>query len=277
VSGEFLIMRDITLLKSLLQKYVKLNKEIINTYAIAVVPSKRTGKLPINDLDIEEDFIFFCFTKFTKTMLAIESLISKDLNEDALILTRSNYECFINAKSVIKTSGMIDHLVEYKLGLVNEKRYKKKSRNQIISKDSEGAFKYISSVWEIAKSANEESTYNYVYSFLCEITHLNMLTSGYYRKGIEYSYSLSSKIAKYNALLWNVYLNIKFYYTLIESEIIEDEEYNESLAGMLITDTIKLQKVFETEIKRIEQETDMNDEYVKYIDILKNLFRKIGE
>lgn len=171
---------------------------------------------------------------------------------------------------------MIDHLVEYKLGLVNEKRYKRKSRDKIISIDGGVPIKYISSVWEVAKSANEESTYNFVYSFLCELTHLNMLTSGYYREGITYFYSLSSEISKYNVLLWNVFLNMKFYYTLIESEIIEDEECNESIAGMLINDSIKLQEVFETEIKRIQKETDMTEEFVKYINILRELVIGLG-
>jgi hypothetical protein len=99
-------------LEKLFKKYLKLNKRIVDEYSVAVVPAKRMAQIPVNDLDVEEDFIYFCFTKFTKSMIAINELMSKELYEDALILTRSNYECFINAKSVIKTEGMIEHLVD---------------------------------------------------------------------------------------------------------------------------------------------------------------------
>lgn len=262
-------------LNKVFKKYLELNKKIIDEYAIAVVPTKRLNNFPVNDLDIEEDFIFFCFTKFTKSLIAIQHLLLNELNEDALILTRSNFECLINAKSIVKNSEMINHLVEYKLGLINEKKYKKKPRSQIANVGDQETFEYISSVWKIAEIANEETTYKFVYSFLCEVTHLNMLTSGYYREGTSYSYTLTSGIAKHNALLWNVYFNLKFYQVLIESEIIEDEKCNKLISTMLITGTILLKEVFEIEITRIRKDSNNTEEQLKYIDILEQLIKNI--
>ena len=64
-------MENINELQKLFEKYVTLNKLIVNNQAIAVVPGKRIANISVSDLDIEEDYIFFCFTKFTKTLISI--------------------------------------------------------------------------------------------------------------------------------------------------------------------------------------------------------------
>lgn len=271
------------MLKKLLEKFDRLNKLIVDQQAIAVVPGKRQGNLPVSDLDIEEDYIFYCFTKFTKTLISIQKLIESALFEDALILTRSNYECFIHAKSIIKQNDMINHLVEYKLGLIDEKRYKyalsKKGRvirDKVIDTLTSEEHTYISQVRSIAIKANEDITYEHVYSYLCDITHCNLITSSYYRDGIHYSYELVSKEAEFNVLLWNVYFNYKFYNTLIEAEILEIEELEEMVLDVLLSDSLKLMKVFEDEEKRIIQELkNLNDE--EQIEKLRNYIKVVNE
>lgn len=277
-------MNQIHKLHQMFKKYIDLNKLIVDEQAMAVVPAKRNDNIPVNDLDIEEDYIFFCFTKFTKSLLSIQHLVNLHLYEDALILTRSNYECLIHAKSVIKYGGMIDHLVEYKLGLRGEKRYKfavnKKGwrvKNKIIDKGTLEEYEYIEQVRSIAKKAMETDTYDHIYSYLCEMTHCNFITSGYYRDGIIYSYELISEKALYNVLLWNVYFNLKFYNTLIEAEILEIEDLEELVQGVLITDPIKVCEIFEFEQKRIiklfeEQPLDSEKESIEeYLEILNKL------
>nr|WP_285842629.1 DUF5677 domain-containing protein [Ureibacillus chungkukjangi] len=261
-----------------------MNKQIIDQQAIAVVPSRKIANLPISDLDVEEDYIFFCFTKFTKTMLAIQKLIELELFEDALILTRSNYECFIHAKSVVKYNNMIDHLVEYKLGLINEKRYKyvenKKGRivrNKIVDIANSKEFDFINQIKSIAIKANEKITYEYIYPYLCDITHCNLITSAYYRDGIKYSYDKVNEQAKFNVLLWNVYFNLKFYNTLIEAEIFEIDELEERVLDVLISDSLKLLKVFEQEEKKAIKQLDEltgsteRDSFMNYINVIKEL------
>ncbi|REJ21193.1 MAG: hypothetical protein C6W54_18330 [Bacillaceae bacterium] len=56
--------------KNFFKKYLKLNKRIVGEYSVAVVPPKRMAQIPVNDLNVEEDFIYFCFSKFTKSMIA---------------------------------------------------------------------------------------------------------------------------------------------------------------------------------------------------------------
>ncbi|WP_029098171.1 DUF5677 domain-containing protein [Brevibacillus thermoruber] len=262
-------------LKRMLKQYIELNKTIVDVQALAVVPAKRAGKMPVNELDIEEDFIFFCFSKFTKTLLAIDKLIKTGYYEDALILTRSNYENFINSKAVVTNPEMIYHLVEYKLGLIDEKRYKFVDRKKsiIASVETNAEIEYINTIWNIALNANEKDTYKLVYSYLCDITHCNFVTSGYYRNGTQYSYELKNEIALYNVLLWNVFLNIKFYNVLIAGEIFEVEELEEAVLDLLLDDIIKFAKIIEDEIKRFRKESSADDkeknEYERKLDIIK--------
>ncbi|MED0708837.1 DUF5677 domain-containing protein [Aneurinibacillus aneurinilyticus] len=256
------ITSNIKILKRMLKLYIELNKQIVDVQALAVVPAKRASNLPVNDLDIEEDFIFFCFSKFTKTILAIDKLIKSGFYEDALILTRSNYENFINSKAVVINPKMIDHLVEYKLGLINEKKYKfvNKRKSIIANIETNAEIQYINTISKIAKKSKEQDTYRIVYSYLCDITHCNIITSGYYRNGIQYSYELKNEIALYNALLWSVFLNIKFYNVLIVGEIFEYDELEEAVLGLLLNDNIKFVRIIEDEIKRFRKDTDADEE-----------------
>lgn len=277
------LMDSNKMLKKLLVKFDRLNKLIVDQQSIVVVPARRQANLPVSDLDIEEDYIFFCFAKFTKTLIAIQKLIEIELFEDALVLTRSNYECFIHAKSIIKKNDMINHLVEYKLGLIGRKRYKyaPSNRNYVIDIHTSEVHPYVSQVKDIAQKANESITYKHVYSYLCDITHCNLITSSYYRDGVRYSYKLVSKEAEFNVLLWNVYFNLKFYNTLIEAEIFEIEELEERVLDVLSSDSLKLMTVFEAEEKRIIQELkNLNDEnqiagLKKYLNVVEKLKRNL--
>ncbi|PIC94627.1 hypothetical protein CSV69_15800 [Sporosarcina sp. P26b] len=274
-------MDKIKSLEDMLNKYVALNKLIVDEQAMAIVPTLRKAKLPVNDLDVEEDFIFFCFTKFTKTLISIQCLIRQHLFEDSLILTRSNYECLINAKSVINDEDMVDHLVEYKLGITTGKythpltQKSKPIRNKLErSKDSTGSFEYFYQINTIAEKANETITYESLYSYLCEITHCNFLTSGYYRNGTNYSYKNESPSALLNVLLWNVFLNLKFFNTLIEAEIFDIPDLEEQVIGVLSSDVIKIIEIFEEEEKEInksiEEETN-EDNKAEMIDSLERI------
>ncbi|WP_221563171.1 DUF5677 domain-containing protein [Alkalihalobacillus sp. TS-13] len=272
--------KEIKKLQNLLTKYIELNKMIVDQQAIAVVLSKKVGNIPVSDLDYEEDFIFFCFTKFTKSMIAIETLIESDLYEDALNLTRSNYECLINAKAVTKSDDMLDQLIDYKLGLNGEKKYRhafsKKGNpiyNKVVNIHTLEEDNLIN-IKGIADKAEEEVSYNNVYSFLSEITHCNFLTSGYYREGIDYSYSMVNEIALVNTLLWNVYFNIKFYGLFIDEEVFDIEDLEKHVLSILLSDTLKVAKILEDEEKRVEneakklQDQDEIDQAKQYINRL---------
>lgn len=274
---------DIWILRGMFNSNLKLNKEIIDDQAIAVVPGKTAGDLPVNDLDIEEDYVWFCFAKFTKTCLAIQKLIKSDLCEDALILTRSNYETLIHAKAVINSRGAIDHLVEFKLGLEYGK-YKKTRQKappgyRIIadSTDTTQTFQYTDKIWKIAELANESNSYERVYRYLCDLTHCDIDTIGYYQKGSHYSYKGLSQKALLNTLLWNVYINNKFYNVLMNGEMLEISKLERKVVDAIIEENQLLEEIFDMQILKIQtyltsmEDGEMKQKLEKYINGLKTL------
>lgn len=272
-------MSEIKKIKRLFDRYIDLNKRIVKLQSIVVVPSKRIGGMPVNDIDIEEDFVYFCFAKFTKTMNSINVLIKEKLYEDALILLRSNFECFINAKAVVVSSECLDSFIEYKLGLIDGKKYKKKNgrSDRIRNVNTGEEFEYIDRIYDIAQKANETDSYRYLYKYLCEITHCNFITSGYYRDGVVYSYEKVNEVALYNVLLWSVYLNYKFYNCLIEDEIFDIDELKDEVEDVLSKDFIVLLGTFDKVISDIKK-IDSNDENVEKLEILKrNLLEFLDE
>lgn len=260
---------EIVELRVILDKYIDLNKRIISLQSIVIVPAKRAIGMPIDEIDVEEDFIYFCFAKFTKTMIAIDTLIENKLYEDALILLRSCYESLINAKAVVFSPETLEHFVEYKLGLINNEKYKKKKLGKIQNIDTEEEIVYIDKIYDIAKKAKEEVSYKYLYKYLCEITHCNFITSGYYRDGAVYSYEKENMIALYNLLLWSIYINYKFYNCLIEDEIFDIDELENEVLDVLNDDILIIVEEFESLIVDIRNSNNKNKEDIEMIDELK--------
>lgn len=199
----------------------------------------------------------FCLTKFTKTLKAILKLIENNLDEDALILTRSNYEIVLHAKALINNSEMINHFIQYKLGLEGKKEFSYKrganggiNRRKIIDNNNPyNEIDYVNTISAIAKEAQEELSYEYIYKFLSEVAHCNFLTSGYYREGVYYTTEQGLDGAKLNALIFNIGLCLKLYEACVESELLgEDyEEIEDILCSIILKDKLILQGWFEKE------------------------------
>lgn len=271
---------DILMLRGMFYSYQKLNKTIIDMQSIAVVPGKRAGGMPVNELDVEEDYVWFCFAKFSKTCIAVQKLINSDLCEDALILTRSNYETLIHAKAVINSPGTIDYLVKFKLGLENGK-YKNTHQKwqdgyRIIadSTDTTQTFQYTDKISKIAALANESNSYSRIYKYLCDLTHCDIDTIGYYQEGSHYSYKGLSRVALFNTLLWNAYMNNKFYNVLLDGEMIEINVLEDKVADAIIEDTLAIKEIFDMQILKVQacitaiEDEEKKKELNKYIDDL---------
>lgn len=103
--------------KKKIEGYADLNRQIISAIGeVEVISAQKKGDKPYDE-DYRKDFLMFCFLKYTKTLNSILVLLENNLNEDALILTRSNYEVLMHAKALVKDKDMINHFLHYKLGL----------------------------------------------------------------------------------------------------------------------------------------------------------------
>jgi len=267
---------NIMLLQGMFDANIKLNKGIIDKASIAVVPVKSAANEPVDTWDVENDYIWFCFAKFTKTSLAIQKLIKIGLHEDALILTRSNYETLIHAKSVIVSPGTIDHFIEFKLGLENgiykdTRKYDPRGYRIIVDKtDPEMTFSYTDNISKIAALAEESNSYQ-IYKYLCDLTHCDINTIGYYQEDAHYSYSGSSRKALMNSLLWNVFFNCKFYEVLLDGEMLDVDGLIGTVSDTFFEYSSALKEVLDMEILKAEvysnytDDEDMRTELNKYI------------
>ncbi len=250
---------NIMLLQGMFAADTRLNKAIIDQASKAVVPVKSAAAEPVEMFEVENDYVWFCFTKFTKTSIAIQKIIKMSLYEDALILTRSNYESLIHAKAVMVSPGAIDHLVEYKLGLENGtynyvRRAKAPPGYRIIaySTDPEMKFPYTFAIREIAALAEESYSYDKIYRYLCDMTHCDIKTIGYYQEDGHYSYKGSSREALMNSLLWNVYFNWKFYQAFLNGDMLDIDILFNKMADTFIEHSSILKEIFDSEILKSE-------------------------
>lgn len=248
---------NIMLLRGMFDSNIKLNKEVIDKASVAVVPKKIAADISVDTWEIENDYIWFCFAKFTKTSMAIQKLIKAGLNEDALILTRSNFETLIHAKAVIVSHNAIDHFVEFKLGLENgiykdTRKYDSCGYRIIVDKtDPEMKFSYTDNISKIAALAEESNSYQ-IYKYLCDLTHCDINTIGYYQEDAHYSYSGSSRKALMNSLLWNVFFNCKFYEVLLDGEIFDVDGLTGKVSDTFFEHSSALKEVLDMEILKTE-------------------------
>ena len=237
--------------------YLKINKEIISKEGLVEVIAHYYLKRRPTDREYKKDFLLFCITKFSKTLKAIMLLLENDLNEDALILTRSNYEIMLHTKALAKKNEVVNHFIQYKLGLENEKYYHYKKGNKgkriwniIIDNDNpDNEIQYINEIKQIARHANEVDSYKNIYKFLCEVSHCNFLTSGYYRDNIHYDIQNGLSGAKINALVLNIGISLKMFEAYVESGLLGEyfENVEHILNSLLKKDKLILPKWFEEE------------------------------
>lgn len=88
-------------------------KAIVSNYAVplAIVNDSFDHAYVVND------FIYYCFTKSTKTLAAINTLLDDGFGEDAQILVRTSYEGYLAVAFLSAHPQRLDDLVAKKIGL----------------------------------------------------------------------------------------------------------------------------------------------------------------
>ncbi|RUR73894.1 DUF5677 domain-containing protein [Chlorogloeopsis fritschii PCC 9212] len=221
------LTRLLTAFKRRLSLQICLFQEIVFEYGTvdAIVENDFSQEIVVHD------YVFYCFTKACKSLMAVSLLLDNRLPEDAMILLRSVYESYLHIVYVLKNPERIDDFVQKKIGLytgrfkhpVSKKR--NKMSNQVINSETGEISNYGIGMSTLVNGSNykfDKEVHTVIFPFLSEHTHPNMIASGSYRKDdIYYSYWQASNTLQ--STFFAVYIS-----TLILSEALTFEKLVEA-------------------------------------------------
>jgi hypothetical protein len=142
------------------------------------------------------DYVFFCTTKSLKTLRAIKRLIPDGFGEDALALCRSIYENYLAINYVLHHPGAINSFVAGKVGLHSGNFSLKKQRLIVDNSTGEVVGEKISA-YRMAKDSphpEDGAIYNFLYRYLSEFTHPDIMGLEAYLDGDRFSASRPFKV-----------------------------------------------------------------------------------
>ena len=171
----------------------------------------------IDQNDLVHDYVFFCYTKGTRSLLAADILLTEGFFEDVKVLIRSIYECYINASFAFHNPDKINDLIGLRVGEYFG-RYthpiSKKGnviRKKLIHPITKEIIDFNTSIAKMASNTNKErdaKVHPVLYSFLSEFTHVHMIASGSYRNDTEDWYSVEPDFeAAYYSIALSTYIS----------------------------------------------------------------------
>lgn len=117
------------------------------------------------------DFEYFTFTKSTKTLLSIRTLLKENRNEDVLILLRSIFENYLACRYFNENDELIDNFIFIPIGLANRLYFfdsegiiKDREKNEVDGKLVEP---------KEFKLGKDKDYYYDFYEYLCRYSHCN--------------------------------------------------------------------------------------------------------
>lgn len=174
-------------LQELIVNQISLLTQIIDKYGEVRGITKDPDKIVPDDYFL--DFLLFALTKSCKSFLSASILCENFCQEDAQIILRSNYEIYLALSYVIKFPDSLNHYIKslgVSLGEIEHPKSNKGriQKNKIINPYSgkiESFGLSISTLLTGVDSEFEKKIHDFLYPYLCEHTHLNMISSGNYR------------------------------------------------------------------------------------------------
>jgi len=143
------------------------------------------------------DFFQYCMAKGSKHIRAALVLLDNGFPEDAIVLSRSAYECYVNA-AYAQTKGVqaIDDLVYNTVGLnaqtveYAQKKTGGRDYRRLIDKNSGILYDAPPSIEKMIRSTGYPAdllVHRDFYRYSSEHAHVNMAGSGNYRDGASYT------------------------------------------------------------------------------------------
>lgn len=150
-------------------------------------------------IDVYHDYIYYCFTKSSRSIYSSFVLAKENLREDALIILRTVYENYLRLSYTLKEPMKINEFVFQEIGLkTGAFIYKTESTgrkiySKVINLKNSKEFYHGTKVSIMAgNSINpvDNDIHKILYQYLSEHTHPNMIASGNYRSKNNENYVL---------------------------------------------------------------------------------------
>lgn len=138
---------------------------------------------------VVSDYAWFCLTKATKTLCAVDLLLTELFFEDAKVLMRCAYECYLNAAFLTANPARAADLVPVKVRLYRGDlqhpigRSGKRIRRRILDPQTGEARDFQITIEEMANKtgfAVDANVHQPLYRFLSEFTHVHIIAIGAY-------------------------------------------------------------------------------------------------
>lgn len=211
------LIRKMHTLQCYLQDHATFISRIIEKYGKVEVIQKSRNNQPIDQSDLIHDYVFFCYTKGTRSLIASDILLTEGFFEDVKVVLRSSYECYLNAGFAYHNPNKINDLIGLRVGeyfgryLHPVDKRGRIIRKQIIHPVTEEIIDFNISVAKMASGTGNEwdaKVHSDLYSFLSEFTHVHIIASGSYRNNAEDWYSVEPDISSaYYTMALSTYIS----------------------------------------------------------------------
>lgn len=161
----------VTKSNKIINKYILESKKFIE-YACFPYGKLNHAISGEKDAHYTYDFEYFAFTKSTKTLMSVRTLLKNNLNEDVLILLRSILENYISCRYFTEHDMMIDEFIFNPILLANRiYYYDSKTRT---TRDRDGNTIDYEQKQPSQLKLGEDKRYFYeLYEYLCNYAHCN--------------------------------------------------------------------------------------------------------
>ena len=152
------------------------------------------------------DYLLLCLTKAAKSLHSISVLVGLPYQhgEDALILTRAVYECYIQVSYTLADPERINNLVAGRVGLSSGRltRHKFKIVDPATNTEIAEVVK-ITHMAERTRWVDDRNVHSFLYPFLCSYSHMDIACLDAYRDG--YRLTMQSPHKIFQAGLYSFY------------------------------------------------------------------------
>jgi hypothetical protein len=200
-------------LRDLIVSQMSMFEKLLDKKGKVICLTKKQDEVEFKD--IFHDFINFGIFKSYKSLRASLLLAENFLQEDSQIIIRTIYENYLVIKYVSKTPQEVFHFTYKALGvsanLISHPISKngRLQKNKIVNPNNGNIENFglgMSKMADSLESKFEIELHKSFYPYLCEHTHLNMISSGNYRNKENNKYIFDSIDGYYNPFVYLGYM-----------------------------------------------------------------------